>query len=257
MEYISSRKNRIITHMRSLSSDAAYRRACGEFICDGLTTLREALANDAELTAVLWGNGETIHLPETVKQYTCPEDVMQCVSPLKNSKGPVFAVKISEKPLASPKSMIILEGVQDPGNVGTVIRTANAMNIGLVVLTGGCADLYNPKTVRSTMGAIFRQQVVETDLAGVKSLAEENGLAIYGAALSDTATDIRQEDLSNAAVAIGSEGGGLSKELLSICKGQLIIPMQPYSESLNAAVAASIVMWEKYRREGEAQTCQL
>ncbi|NCC68001.1 MAG: RNA methyltransferase [Clostridia bacterium] len=257
MEHITSRKNRIITHLRSLTTDAAYRRDCGEFVCDGLTTLREALANGAVLTSVLWGDEARLSLPETVGQYTCPEDVMQCVSPLKNSKGPVFAVKIGEKHPFSPKSMIILEGVQDPGNVGTVIRTANAMNIDLVVLTGGCADLYNPKTVRSTMGAIFRQPVVETDLDGVKKLAVENGLKFYGAALSDTATDIRQTDLSHAAVAIGSEGGGLSDELISFCDGLIKIPMQPLSESLNAAVAASIAMWEKYRREGEARACQL
>lgn len=257
MEHITSRKNRIITQLRSLSSDAAYRRACGEFVCDGLTTLREALANGAELTAILWGDEAKLFLPENVGQYTCPEDVMQCVSPLKNSKGPVFAVKIGEKRMVSPKSMIILEGVQDPGNVGTVIRTANAMDIDLVVLVGGCADLYNPKTVRSTMGAIFRQQVVETDLDGVKMLAEKNGLKLCGAALSDTAMDIRQTDLTRFAVAIGSEGGGLSDELLSLCDGLIKIPMQPCSESLNAAVAASIAMWEKYRREGEARACQL
>ena len=148
-------------------------------------------------------------------------------------------------------SAIVLENVQDPGNVGTVIRTASAMGIGAVLLLGDCADLYNPKTVRSTMGGIFRQRVIETDEAGLMSFLSENGLRLYGAALSEKAVDVRGVDIKNLAVAVGSEGKGLTQRLLSLCDGQLIIPMEPDSESLNAAVAASIVMWEIYRKSRE------
>ena len=113
------------------------------------------------------------------------------------------------------------------------------------VLTGGCADLYNPKTVRATMGAVFRQLVLETD--DLPAFLNETGLPLYGAALADNALDVRRVDLKNAAVAIGSEGRGLSEELLDICREKIIIPMDPDSESLNAAVAAAVCMWEMAR----------
>ena len=142
---------------------------------------------------------------------------------------------------------IVLENVQDPGNVGTVIRTANALNIGTVILTGACADLYQPKTVRATMGAFFRQNVIRLEREYLSDFLHDQGLPLYGAALSDKACDLRGLSLKHAAVAIGSEGQGLSEELLRLCDGELIIPMNPDSESLNAAVAASIVMWEMAR----------
>lgn len=249
MEHITSRKNRIVTHLKDLSADGAYRREKGEFVCDGEKLLREAMDCSAEVTTVLWGGEPAFVLPEAVAQYTCPVELMSHVSPLKNSKGPVFAVRMRCcEAMGKVGSAIILENVQDPGNVGTVLRTANAMGINLVVLIGDCADIYNPKTVRSTMGAIFRQRIMETDLAGVEAIVAENGLKLYGAALSDAAIDIRDIDIREVAAAIGSEGRGLSKELLSKCDGQIIIPMEPGSESLNAAVAASIVMWEIFRR---------
>ena len=245
VEHITSRKNRIITHPRELSTDGAYRREAGEFVCDGVKTLREALAFGAELGCVLWGGEPAVAVPQGTQLYSCPPELMQYVSPLKNSAGPVFSVKIpSAKMGKSVGSTLVLENVQDPGNVGTVIRTADAMGTDAVILVGDCADLYNPKTVRATMGGIFRQTVIETDLAGLMDYVNRNGLKLYGAALSDSASDIRSLNLKGAAVAIGSEGRGLSPELLKLCGAQIIIPMRPDCESLNAAVAAAIVMWE-------------
>lgn len=246
MEHITSRKNRIITHLKDLSADGNYRRQAGEFVCDGEKMLKEALSFGAEISCVLWGDAPSFEIPESIAQYSCPADLMKNVSPLKNSAGPVFSVKIPRKP-AETKAVhtaIVLENVQDPGNVGTVIRTADAMGTDLVILVGGCADLYNPKTVRATMGGIFRQSVIETDIDGLKDYVDRHDLKLYGAALSEDAGDIRKTDLEKAAVAIGSEGRGLSAELLEICGARLIIPMRPNCESLNAAVAAAIVMWE-------------
>jgi TrmH family RNA methyltransferase len=174
---------------------------------------------------------------------------LQYVSPLKNTAGPVFSVKIREPLEKKPCSnAVVLENVQDPGNVGTILRTANALGIGRVLLLGDCADVYNPKTVRSSMGAVFRQPIEEIDPDGLKVFLQENGLALYGAALSDGSKDIREIEMQGLAVAIGSEGAGLSAELLALCGGQLIIPMERGCESLNAAVAASIVMWEIYKK---------
>lgn len=246
MENISSRKNSIICRLKKLAADSAYSAEQGEYVLDGEKLLREALASGAELCYVLWGGERTVTIPEGVAEYCCPSDVMQSVSPLKSSKGPVFSLKIPTPPEDDTpiRSAIVLENLQDPGNVGTVIRTANAMGTEAVILVGDCARLYSPKTARATMGAVFRQRVICTDLDGLKAFLSKHRLFLYGAALSDSASDIRDTDLKGAAVAIGSEGRGLSKELLDLCDGLLIIPMEPQSESLNAAVAAGIAMWE-------------
>lgn len=250
MEAISSRKNAYIVHLRALANDAQYRRAEGQFICDGIKTLKEALSFGAHVVSVLWKN-EAREIPglDCEKQYIAPTELFDYASTMINSPGPLFCVEIPHcNEDAHIKNAIILENVQDPGNVGTVIRTANAFDIGAVILTGACADLYNPKTVRATMGAVFRQKVIQKELAELPRFLNDNGLSLYAAALSEKAADIREIDLENSAVAIGSEGNGLSDEFRAICKGELIIPMNPNSESLNAAVAASVVMWEMYRR---------
>ena len=248
MDNITSRKNQYINHVRLLGSDSAYRREKGEFLCDGIKTIREALQFGAEVTSVLWkGRTETVEGLDCEKQYLVPDELFDYASPMKNSPGPLFTVKERKYDAGRVKNAIVLETVQDPGNVGTVIRSANAFDIGCVVLTGQCADLYSPKTVRSTMGAIFRQRVIRLDTEELPRWLEENSLVMYGAALSDKAVDARSVELSNAAVAVGSEGQGLSRRLLDMCRGEIIIPMNPESESLNAAVAASVLMWEMYR----------
>ena len=167
---------------------------------------------------------------------------------MSSSPGPLFTVAVRGcgKP-GKLSNAIVLEGVQDPGNVGTVIRTANAFGIGAVILTGDCADLYHPKTVRATMGAIFRQPVLEMDLAFLADFLKDHGLPLYAAALDPQAVDLREVSLRHAAVAVGSEGRGLSAALIDISEKNVIIPMQADSESLNAAVAAAVLMWEAVR----------
>ena len=209
MERISSRKNGYIAYLRQLASDGALRREGGETVLDGEKLLGEALASGCEVT------------------------------------GPVFTVRLPERRAPERvESAVVLESVQDPGNVGTVIRTANALGVDAVILAGDCADPTSPRCVRATMGAAFRQSIVEADLPGLARLLGGWDLPLYGAALAEGALDIRSAELSRAAVAIGNEGHGLSPELLGLCTGRVIIPMAPGSESLNAAVAAAIVMWE-------------
>lgn len=245
MENITSRKNGYIRHLRLLSTDASYRRQQGEYLCDGVKMLREALEYGAQVSSVLWKDtAQEIAMPTGVEQYCAPGELFDYASFEKSGSGPLFAVKIfNPEQVEAPQNAIVLDGVQDPGNVGTVIRTANAFGIEAVILTGECADLYNTKTVRATMGAIFRQRVITMKYAELSELK----LPIYGAALSDKAVDIRSAKLEGAAVAIGSEGRGLSRAVLDMCAGEVIIPMQPCSESLNAAVAAAIAMWEMSR----------
>lgn len=247
MEFISSRKNKAILHLKKLSSDSAYRRECGEYICDGAKLLDEALNCGAEITSILWASEPGAVLQE-MPQYSAPADLLEYVSPLKNSHGPIFTVKIPKVPLKTEfNRVILLENIQDPGNVGTVIRTANAFNMDAVLLMGDCADIYNPKVVRSTMGAIFRQTVFSVDRDMLLDILSMNRMKLYGAALTESALGIDQIELRQCAIAIGNEGRGLSQKLLDMCDGELIIPMETNSESLNAAVAASIVMWEIYK----------
>ncbi len=249
MERITSRKNAYIRHLRQLAADGDYRRETGEYLCDGGKLLQEALAARCRITSVLWRERpETAEGLEDAAQYVAPEELFSYASPMSSSPGPLFTVAI--RGCGKPGQLhraVVLENVQDPGNVGTILRTANAFAIDAVILTGDCADPYHPKTVRATMGAIFRQQILRLDLPALKGFLADQGLPLYGAALDPAARDVRQMKLQNAAVAIGSEGKGLSEELLSLCRETLLIPMQPDSESLNAAVAAAIVMWEMSR----------
>lgn len=249
MESITSRKNPYIRHLRQLGSDGDYRKQQGEYLCDGIKTLREAMAFGARVTSVLWKEkAEALSGLDCPAQYTAPGELFDYASPLKNSPGPLFTLAMGGcGKLGKLKNAIVLESVQDPGNVGTVIRTANAFGVGAVILTGDCADPYHPKTVRATMGAIFRQPVLQMERGALKAYLADLGLPLYGAALDPAAKDLRELPVKRAAVAVGSEGRGLSQELLAICKEKLIIPMEPDSESLNAAVAASVIMWEMAR----------
>ena len=249
LERLVSRKNQYIVRLRALAADGAFRRAEGEYLCDGRKLLLEALDKGAEIRSVLWrGEAEVIPGLEAVRQYAAADELFEYASPMKNSPGPVFTVKMPEKSdTENIKNAILLENVQDPGNVGTVIRTAAAMGVDTVILCGACADVYSPKTARATMGAIFRERILHLTPAGAAELARKNGLALYGAALSERAVDIRQLNVKQSVVAIGSEGKGLSEDLLALCDGELIIPMSPGSESLNAAMAGSIVLWEMAR----------
>lgn len=225
MEKITSRKNEYIQLLKNFNSN-------DQFVCCGEKMLKEAIEYSAEITSILWKDKPGV--ANCDRQYVAPTDLFDYVCPLKNSPGPIFTAKVNIKQ-TNINSAIVLENVQDPGNVGTVIRTANAFSIDAVYLIGDCASLHNEKTVRATMGAIFRQKVIVDQLPN---------LPIYAAVLAEDAKNINELNLKNCAVAIGSEGHGLSSDMISKCVGKVCIPMNPNSESLNAGVAASIFMWE-------------
>ena len=253
MEKITSRKNRIVAHLRQLGRDAAYRRERGEFLCDGEKLLEEAAAAHMQPGIILWKeNGTPVRDIADASQFLAPEELFDYASPMINSPGPLFTLPFPKRTgKGAPRCALVLENVQDPGNVGTVIRTANAFGIDAVVLVGACADPYHPKTVRATMGAVFRQQILCLEHPEeLKTAVKAWNLPLYGAVLSERAQSVLNCELAESAVAVGSEGRGLSAGLRALCDGEIIIPMQPGSESLNAAVAASVLMWEmKGRRQ--------
>ena len=128
-----------------------------------------------------------------------PRELLDYVSPLKSAAGVVFSVRCRRWEPAPPGRTLVLETIQDPGNLGTILRTANALSVDTVILTGDCADVWNPKTVRATMGAVFRQRFYEMERGEMRDYLARHGLKLYGAALSDRAGDLRTIDLSTAA----------------------------------------------------------
>ena len=248
MERLTSRKSAVIRAFRDLARSSAAREEKGLFLCDGQKLLQEALRSGVSVETVLWKENRAADLPPFPQEALLPADLFDYVSPMSNSPGPLFSVRMPSAPdLYKVRRVLALEELQDPGNVGTVLRTADAFGVDLVVLLEGCADLYAPKTVRASMGAVFRQAAVRMDAEAFISFCREKNLPLWGAALTDTAQDLRSVPLDPAAVLIGSEGHGLSRELLRACDGEIIIPMSGEAESLNAAVAAAIVMWEMQR----------
>lgn len=249
METITSRTNPLCTHLRKLASSGSYRRERREFLCDSPKLLEEALAYGGSLQTVVCTEQAALpFVPAGVRLVAVPGDVMKSISPAQTPQGVLCVCNMPESALPerlTGRRYVVLDGVQDPGNVGTILRTADAFGADGVFLVNGCADLYNPKTVRATMGAIFRCPTWSCGLEEVLELLV--GIPLYGAALRSDTTDVRTVDYSRCALAVGSEGRGLSQALLAACTKTLLIPMQPHCESLNAAVAAAVLLWEAAR----------
>ena len=241
---ITSRKNPLLQQVKKLLSSKKAREEAGLFAADGTKLLEEAVKYFPGLDTVILSDGVQAQVPEKTKVIRVPGDVMESISPMASPQGALFLCRFPEKKAFHPvPGMLLLDGIQDPGNIGTILRTADALDVPVVLLEG-CADPYSHKVVRSSMGAVFRTDVIQSDWATVKKACEEAGIAIGVTALSDRAKDLRQSDLKSMAVVIGSEGQGVRKEILESAGAELIIPMNPHCESLNAAVAATIVMWQ-------------
>ena len=244
---IVSRKNPLLQQVRKLLTSRKERETAGLFVADGTKLLQEAVRYYSGLDTVILSDGVEVDLPDHVKVIRVPEDVMASISPMEAPQGALFLCRMPQKTEFVPqKGMLLLDGIQDPGNVGTILRTADALDIPVALLEG-CADPYNHKTVRATMGAIFRREVTQTTWAEVSAKCKAAGIPVGVTALSDRAMDLRQEKMNDMAVVIGSEGRGVRQEVLQGADKELIIPMNPHCESLNAAVAATIVMWEMNR----------
>ena len=253
METITSRQNPLCTHLRKLSSSAAYRRQCGEFLCDSPKLLQEALLWGSELhTVVVTAGTEAPPLPKGVRLVEVPADVMRSVSPMETPQGTLFTCAIHTEPLPETlagRRYVVLDTLQDPGNVGTILRTADAFHADGMFLVNGCADLYNPKTLRATMGAVFRCPVWTVGVEELSALLKKSGIPLYGAALREDTLDARAADYSRCAIAIGSEGRGLTEGVLALCDRTIKIPMSEHCESLNAAAAATVLLWEAARND--------
>lgn len=247
-ERITSRRNPLLAHTKKLLTSRAYRENCGEFAADGVKLLAEAARWYPGLhTVIAEERTELCKLSSAVRVVRVPKDVMQSVSLMDAPQGAIFLCRLPEekKPRLMPGTLL-LDGIQDPGNLGTILRTADALEVP-VVLLDGCADAYNPKTVRASMGAVFRTQPQHLTREAAINACREAGIPLLATAMSSDAADLREADLGASAVIIGSEGQGICRMLFDAAERKIIIPMSPRCESLNAAVAATIVMWQMKR----------
>lgn len=241
MERITSSQNPLLRHIRKLQSSRAYREEQREFVADGFKLLDEAIKWYPKIKTVIVSETQTLPpLPDGVRCVQIPDSLMQSLSDMRTPQGVIFTCELPDQESSRVSAgMLLLDRIQDPGNLGTILRTADAFGIP-VALTNGCADPYSEKTLRASMGAVFRTAPKQIALERVLS----SGVQVAATALTPQAADLRDVNLKEFLVVIGSEGQGVCPELLNASEKQIIIPMQPRCESLNAAVAAAIVMWQ-------------
>lgn len=255
MEVITSRKNRSVRMMRDLLGDINYRREIGFFAVEGDHLCGElADCVDTELYAVyfLYTEKAAKKYPETVKKVlekayfsaVITEELSEYISDTKSPQGlfmatETFWVKMPE----NARRLIVLDNVQDPGNVGTIIRAAEAFGMDGIILFRNCADRFSPKTLRASMGSVFRMPICSVYY--VEDLKKHlEGFTVYGAMLDENARRLGEVTFpEKTAIVIGSEGRGISPENAEICDEKIYIPIKG-AESLNAAMAASVLLWE-------------
>ena len=255
-ERITSRKNPLLQQVKKLLSSRSERETQGLFVADGTKLLQEAVKYWPGLEMVILSDGVEAEVPGHIRKIRVPGDVMESISPMKSPQGALFVCRLPQQTAFEPeKGMLLLDGIQDPGNLGTILRTADALNV-KVALLEGCADPYSHKVVRASMGAVFRVPVVKTTWEEASSACKEKDIAVAVTALSDRAKDLRSAPVGEMAVVIGSEGQGVRQEILQNADAELIIPMNPHCESLNAAVAATIVMWQMGNAEFRMQNAE-
>lgn len=255
MELITSKNNGAVVAAAKLS-DKKYRERTGTFAFEGIKLFREAKMAGAALRQIFVT--ETAYAKYQADFADVEESLIVLVSDavyeklsFENAPQGVFCVCAYFKPKTAEDAsfVVLLDGVADPGNFGAVLRSADAFGVDAIYAGAGSADLYNPKTVRACMGSIFRMDVRRSeDLANEIIRLREEGFRIYATALDVRSRDIRSVDFQGkVGFVIGNEGHGVSEAVLNACTGSVIIPMSEGPESLNAAVASGVVMWEAAR----------
>jgi TrmH family RNA methyltransferase len=252
MQRISSAGNSKIKRLASLDMKKA-RLKEGLFLVEGIKSVEEALADGAEVEEILVSESFMRQNPDftanagaqDIPTYLVDDGLFNRTSKTKTPQGILCSVKTRTYGLdsitAGGRPVAVLDAIGDPGNLGAIIRTADAFDFGGVALLPGCVDRYNPKTVRSTMGSFHRVKCVEADY-GELDILRENGYSVYGTDLSGRPVEPGEIFKKPSAVIIGSESHGISKKAAAYCDELIKIPMKGRAESLNAALAAAIIM---------------
>ncbi|MBQ4578646.1 MAG: RNA methyltransferase [Clostridia bacterium] len=245
---ITSRENPQIKHICALTSAAKKRRKEGQFVCEGFTLLEEALRRGLEPLAVYCLDTQAHRLPKL----NCPcalvnQSVLEKISEVPAPQGVVFTLPLPEpQKTLSGSRFLALDSLRDPGNMGTILRTADAFRLDGVILLGDCVDAYSPKVVRSAMGSLFSTRLYAMTAQELRQQLDGLGVPLYAATLAADSRPVTELDLKRACVIIGNEAHGVSPETIACCTGSVIVPIQS-AESLNAGVAAGILMWEMRR----------
>ncbi len=269
-EVITSRQNPLVSLAAGLAERKVRRRE-GMFRFDGKKLFKEALLARLPLVAVLFRESSVeeisefacdLALPDGVRAVILPDALFERISEEKSPEGVICISKtldkihkivtinkcVSENDAIPMGKTLLLESVRDPGNLGTIIRSARAFGVKNLVLSSDCADLYNPRTIRAAMGTLFSQNVyLAEDLVDVIGFLRTRGRVFAAALREDAARLGRVEFGENDAALVGNEGHGLSDAALAACSDTLYIPMESGVESLNAGIAASVILWELYR----------
>lgn len=275
-EIITSRQNRRIVELVKLD-DRRAREKTRTFRFDGVKLLCEAIRRGVELDSVFLraGTAEKVSermrelygyalsdagcpvfgvedgLFDKISQENAPDGVITVAKYIDKSHNFIIIYKEDENHAEKDAPVLLLEAVRDPLNVGAVIRSAAALGVSRLIMSADCADLYHPRTLRAAMGPLFSMPVTRVeDLAGTVRALRESGRRIYAAALDDTAIRLGSPAFADdregrpVGAVIGNEGHGLSAEVISACDRSVYIPMEADTESLNAGVAAALIMWE-------------
>lgn len=249
---ITSSKNEKFKYFKNLKQKK-YRT--DEFTVEGKKSVFEALSSNAEVSAVIVSEsflGEDFPIPEGITTYSLPDSLFAQLSSTETPSGVICTIRIKREGNFKPnpeKAYIYCDRISDPGNLGTIIRTADAAGFGGVLLSPGCVELYNPKTVRSSMGSFFRTEIAENITAEELKGFKAEGFRILSGALGEktvsyTAPDYRLPTI----IVVGNESNGVSEEVLAISDECIKIPIEGGAESLNAAIAAAVIMYEVLRQ---------
>jgi len=251
---ITSRENKVFKTAKLLKSQKG-RAEKGLFMLEGYRLVKDALSKGVKAECIILKDGADVLLKTDCPSYTFAPRLFDDISETVNSQGVIALCRMEKKALADimkeeKNCVVMCEALQDPGNIGTIIRTAHGADCGGVVLTRGCCDLYNPKIVRATMSGMFSIPVVQgQESHSCIEYFKENGYKIVAGALTEDAVDFYSADLSGKVlIIIGNEGNGVEKSTLSLCDRVLKIPMRADAESLNASVAGSVMIYEHYRQ---------
>ena len=252
---ITSRKNQLVVQSRGLLRDKRIRDGEGLFAAEGAKLCLEALSAGITAKWALVSETAREKFVDTVREIeqncavtVVSDDVYSYLSQQKSPQGIFLAGQILDKSvnldrILSSDKILLLDCVQDSGNLGTMLRTAEALGIGGVVLGEGCADVWSPKTLRASMGSAFRLPACDMDIVKAVTAVKEKGFAVYAAMLDGSAQKLGSFCFpKKSAVLIGNEGHGVSVEASELCR-KVYIPIQG-AESLNAAAAAAILCWE-------------
>lgn len=252
MNRIESTQNALVKHWKKLVTTRKEREKTGEFIVEGFHLVEEALKNKEQIVQIIVREGVDLPLlwaTDNVVMVEVTDSVAKEIAETETSQG-VFAHCKQQGAIedqANWRKLLLVDAVQDPGNIGTMIRTADAAGIDAVILGKGCADAYNPKTLRSAQGSHFHIPVVRGDLMDWIEDLQERDVKVYGTALQDAVdyTDIKGSQ--SFALIVGNEGSGIHPQLLDKTDQNVIIPILGQAESLNVAVATGILLYQFIR----------